>query len=76
MVTKVEAKNLADLYDLPFVEWSAVTARFDRSVTQAPGTRWTGSPHVLVGYGQRRRLPARDGDRRDVGRRNVLVRDR
>jgi hypothetical protein len=59
MAKIVEAKNLADLYDLPLVEWAAVTARLDRGVTQAPGTGgpdrhtcWLatinpdGSPHV------------------------------
>ena len=59
MATIVEAQNLADLYDLPPVEWAAVTARLDRGVTQAPGTGgpdrhtcWLatingdGSPHV------------------------------
>ena len=38
MGTILEAKNLADLYDLPLVDWSAVTARLDRGLTQAPGT--------------------------------------
>ena len=38
MGTIAEAKNLADLYDLPLVDWSAVTARLDQGVTQAPGT--------------------------------------
>jgi PPOX class probable F420-dependent enzyme len=55
----VEAKNLADLYDLPLVDWSAVTARLDQGMTEAPGTGgpdrhtcWLatinadGSPHV------------------------------
>ncbi len=59
MAKNVEAKNLADLYELPTVEWAAVTARLDRGVTQAPGTGgpdrhtcWLatinadGSPHV------------------------------
>jgi Pyridoxamine 5'-phosphate oxidase len=59
MATIVEEKNLADLYDLPPIEWAAVTARLDRGVTQAPGTGgpdrhtcWLatinadGSPHV------------------------------
>jgi len=59
MGTIPEAKNLADLYDLPLVDWSAVTARLDRGLTQAPGTGgpdrhtcWLatinpdGSPHV------------------------------
>ena len=55
----VEAKNLAELYDLPLVEWAAVTRRLDEGFTQAPGTGgpdrhtcWLatinadGSPHV------------------------------
>jgi hypothetical protein len=54
-----EAKNLADLYGLPLVDWRAVTGRLDRGLTQAPGTGgpdrhtcWLatinpdGSPHV------------------------------
>jgi hypothetical protein len=59
MGTVVEAKNLADLYDLPLVDYSMVTARLDEGLTQAPGTggpdrhtAWLatinddGSPHV------------------------------
>jgi Pyridoxamine 5'-phosphate oxidase len=59
MTTIVKAKNLADLYDLPPVDWAAVTAPLDRGVTQAPETggpdrhtTWLttinadGSPHV------------------------------
>jgi hypothetical protein len=59
MTTIVEAKNLADLYDLPLVNWTAVTARLDEGLTEAPGTGgpdrhtcWLatinpdGSPHV------------------------------
>jgi Pyridoxamine 5'-phosphate oxidase len=55
----VEAKNLADLYGLPLIEWAAVTERLDEGLTQAPGTGgpdrhtcWLatvnadGSPHV------------------------------
>ena len=55
----MEATNLADLYDLPLADWSAVTARLDQGITQAPGTAgpdrhtcWLatinadGSPHV------------------------------
>jgi hypothetical protein len=58
-MTSVEAKNLADLYDLPLVDWSAVTARLEQAITQAPSTggpdrhTWwlatinpDGSPHV------------------------------
>jgi PPOX class probable F420-dependent enzyme len=55
----VEATNLAELYDLPLVDWAAVTARLGERLTQAPGTGgpdrhtcWLatinadGSPHV------------------------------
>jgi hypothetical protein len=34
----VETKNLADLYDLPLVDWSAITSRLDQGFTQAPDT--------------------------------------
>jgi hypothetical protein len=34
----MEITNLADLYHLPALEWSAVTARLDRGFSQAPGT--------------------------------------
>src|SRR3954447_11310935 len=34
----MESTNLADLYDLPDVDWSAVTARLESAITQAPGT--------------------------------------
>ena len=59
--TSVEAKNLADLYNLPLVEWDAVRAHLDACITQAPGsggpnrhTCWLatinpdGSPHVTA----------------------------
>ena len=59
MTTIADAKNLADLYDLPLVDWAAVTARLDEGLTEAPGTGgpdrhtcWLatinadGSPHV------------------------------
>lgn len=55
----METTNLADLYDLPIVDWAAVTARLEQGLTQAPGTGgpdrhtcWLatinadGSPHV------------------------------
>lgn len=55
----MEARNLADLYGLPPVDWSLVAARLDQGLTQAPGsggpdrhTCWLatingdGSPHV------------------------------
>jgi hypothetical protein len=55
----MDTRNLADLYDLPLVDWTAITARLDDGLTQAPGTGgpnrhtcWLatlnpdGSPHV------------------------------
>ena len=55
----MEARNLADLYDLPVIDWASITARLDKGVEQAPGdggpnrhTCWLatinpdGSPHV------------------------------
>jgi len=34
----METKNLADLYDLPPIDWAAITARLDQQLPQAPGT--------------------------------------
>ena len=55
----MDAKNLAELYDLPLLDWQDVAARLDAGVTQAPDTGgpnrhtcWLatidsdGSPHV------------------------------
>ena len=56
----MRAKNLADLYDLPLVDWQRIVDRLDAGVEQAPGsgdgpdrhTCWLattnpdGSPHV------------------------------
>lgn len=55
----VHAKNLADIYGLPSLDWAPIAARLDQGVTQAPGTGgpnrhtcWLatvnrdGSPHV------------------------------
>lgn len=55
----VEAKNLADLYGLPLLDWTTIADRLAEGVTQAPGTGgpdrhtcWLvtinpdGSPHV------------------------------
>ena len=55
----MEATNLADLYELPPIDWATVERRLARGVTQAPGTggpdrhtSWLatinqdGSPHV------------------------------
>jgi len=36
-LTCVRAHNLADLYDLPALEWSSITARLDQGFGQAPG---------------------------------------
>jgi hypothetical protein len=55
----MDARNLADLYDLPVLDWTAIVARLESDITQAPGTGgpnrhtfWLatinadGSPHV------------------------------
>ena len=55
----MDATNLADLYDLPVLDWSPIEARLAEGLTQAPGTGgpnrhtcWLatinpdGSPHV------------------------------
>ena len=55
----MEAKNLADLYNLPPMDWAAVEARLEQGITMAPDTGgpnrhpcWLatinadGSPHV------------------------------
>jgi len=55
----MEAKNLADLYGTPLLDWGRITTRLDQGVEQAPGgggpnrhTCWLatinadGSPHV------------------------------
>src|SRR4051795_7668833 len=34
----MDAKNLADLYELPTLDWSAIAATLDTGVTQAPDT--------------------------------------
>ena len=55
----MDAKNLADLYGLPLIEWARVESRLESAIPQAPGTGgpnrhtcWLatidpdGSPHV------------------------------
>jgi hypothetical protein len=55
----MDATNLADLYELPLLDWAAITSRLDRGYPQAPGSggpnrhsSWLatlnadGSPHV------------------------------
>ena len=34
----MEGTNLADLYDLPLLEWERIEARLDEGLSQAPGT--------------------------------------
>ncbi len=59
--TGMDATNLADLYQLPLMEWAAITNRLELGVSQAPGaggpgrhTCWLatinrdGSPHVTA----------------------------
>jgi hypothetical protein len=38
----MDAHNLADLYELPLIEWMRVIARLDRGVPQAPSTTGPG----------------------------------
>lgn len=55
----MQSKNLADLYELPVIEWGPIVARLERGIPQAPGdggpnrhTCWLatinadGSPHM------------------------------
>ena len=34
----MKAKNLADLYDLPLVDWDRIARRLDQGIPQAPGS--------------------------------------
>jgi hypothetical protein len=34
----MQAKNLADLYGLPLMDWSRIEAQLAKGLTQAPGT--------------------------------------
>src|SRR5436305_14053293 len=34
----MDATNLADLYNLPLMDWGRINERLDQGVTQAPGT--------------------------------------
>ena len=58
-LTVMDARNLAEIYDLPLLEWSPIEARLALGISQAPGTGgpdrhtcWLatinadGSPHV------------------------------
>src|SRR4051812_24430068 len=36
--THMKAKNLADLYDLPALDWAPIAAALDKGVTQVPDT--------------------------------------
>jgi pyridoxamine 5'-phosphate oxidase-like protein len=36
--TVMHAKNLADLYDLPVLDWDVIAARLEDGLSQAPGT--------------------------------------
>ena len=59
VISVMDATNLADLYDLPLLDWASIQARLDAGFAQAPGsggpnrhTCWLttinpdGSPHV------------------------------
>ena len=60
-LTPMDTQNLADLYQLPALDWAAITARLDAGYEQAPGgggpdrhTTWLttldadGGPHVTA----------------------------
>jgi hypothetical protein len=34
----MDATNLADLYDLPLLDWSQIESRLDDGIPQAPGS--------------------------------------
>ena len=72
----VEAKNLADLYDLPLLDWAP--HRGPPRAGHHPGARHRRArpPHLLAGHDRRRRRPARHGRRGGVVRRRLLVHDR
>jgi len=36
--TPMDAKNLAELYDIPTLDWAPISARLDQGLDQAPGT--------------------------------------
>ncbi len=61
MATIVETKNLADLYDLPPIDWTAITAPLDRGVTQAPETGGPDRHTTMADDDQRRWIPTRHG---------------
>ena len=43
--SRMDATNLADLYDSPLLDWDRITARLDQGLTQAPGrAARTGTP--------------------------------
>jgi PPOX class probable F420-dependent enzyme len=44
----METKNLAELYDVPTMQWTAVTERLDRGIPQAPGEGGTGRHTVWL----------------------------
>jgi hypothetical protein len=50
----VDVTNLADLYDLPPMDWAAIEARLDQGLAQAPGS---GGPDRHTGW-----LATSDGD--------------
>jgi hypothetical protein len=64
VISVMDATNLADLYDLPLLDWASIQARLDAGIAQAPDsggpnrhTCWLttinpdGSPHVTgVGH--------------------------
>ena len=51
----MKAKNLADLYGSPLLEWDRIEDRLAEGVPQAPGDGGPQQTHMLVGDHQRRR---------------------
>lgn len=71
----MDVRNLAGRYGLPPVDWAAIEARLDRGLTLAPDTGGEGRQPAGLRRSTRRE-PAPQRNRRAVGGRHVLVRNR
>ena len=60
--TPAVAKNLADLYGLPLLDWDNVAVRLAEGVKPGSWHGWARSTHLLVGDGQRGRQFTRYGN--------------
>src|ERR1039458_3466826 len=69
----VEARNLADLYKLPLLDWARIAERLGQGVTQAPGTggpdRHTCWLATINQDGSTRRASAHSGSMKPSGSR-------